>query len=138
MQSWAITYPYRPWTVNTERGRGGRKNQGDDRSSGTWHKRAELTQQWRGDFKILAKEAKIPPLKTAVIEVHQITPTRVRPDPGSIYPAVKAAIDGLVDAKVIPDDGPDYIDRLTFYPAEVGRNGDKLILVVMGEPATAS
>lgn len=132
MGQWALTYPYRPWTVNTERGRAGKKA---TEKEWHWSTRAEAVAQWRGDFKVLAKEAKIPPLKSAVIEVHQITPTRVRPDPGSIYPAVKAAIDGLVDAKVLPDDGPDYVDRLTFYPAEVGRNGDKIILVVMGEPA---
>jgi hypothetical protein len=37
-------------------------------------------------------------------------------DVGACYPAAKAAIDGLVDAGVIPDDGPQYVTRLTFDP----------------------
>lgn len=34
-------------------------------------------------------------------------------DTGNHYPAVKAVIDGLTDAGVIYDDGPDWISQIT-------------------------
>lgn len=126
--TWNLSYAARPWTVNTERGRGGTKDK-----EWSWRDRAGATLQWRGDFKILAKQAKIPPLRSAAIEVRQLTKTRTRPDPGSIYPAVKAAIDGIVDARVLPDDGPDFVSRLTFFPAEAAGR-DELILTITGVP----
>lgn len=46
-------------------------------------------------------------------EVHRGGPL---PDIGACYPSVKAAIDGLVDAEVIPDDTGAHLVRLTFKP----------------------
>ena len=40
--------------------------------------------------------------------------TSHRPDVGACMPAVKAAIDALVDLEVIADDDPDYVAELTF------------------------
>lgn len=129
--TWTLAYPQRPWTVNSERGRGGRNQ--SSRSSGHWTDRAELTKEWRQAFWGLAKEQRIPALTSIGIFVQQVCRNRKRPDPGACYPAVKAAIDGLVDAGVIPDDGPDYVDFITFWAPEVG-TADALVLVVKGQP----
>ena len=69
----------------------------------------------------MAKIQHVPAL--AAIEVYA-TPLakdrRWRQDVGACFPAVKAAIDGLVDAGVLPDDNPQFVRALTFYPAEIG------------------
>ncbi len=57
------------------------------------------------------------------------TNRRWRPDVGACYPAVKAAIDGIVDAGVLDDDNPDHLLYVTFYPVEViGRDGLRLTI----------
>ena len=106
MRSWVLQYDARPWTVNSERGRAGRKGQG---TSGHWTKRAGLVREWREAFSKLAIEQKIPHLEAIYVVVEQFSPTLVIPDTGSNYPAVKAAIDGLRDANVIDDDTAKYV-----------------------------
>ena len=53
---------------------------------------------------------------------------RSLPDTGACFPAVKAAIDGLVDAGWIPDDTPDIIGEITFHAPYVGNVPDGLII----------
>ena len=58
---------------------------------------------------------------------------RSMPDVAACYPAVKAAIDGLVDAGVVPDDGPFNVMRITFRAPEIA-NRDGLRLRICEEP----
>lgn len=53
-------------------------------------------------------------------------------DAANYYPAVKAAIDGLVDAGVIPDDSPKYVGRVTMVAPRkpIGGEAERLILTV--------
>lgn len=61
------------------------------------------------------------------------------PDVGAPILAVKAAIDGLVDARVLPDDGPKYVQRLTFEaPQIVGYHGLRLTLTTITPGGTRS
>lgn len=46
------------------------------------------------------------------IAAQPYAPTRNLPDTGNVYPAVKAAIDGLVDRGTIPDDSPKYVHAI--------------------------
>jgi len=98
----------RPLTLNKER---------------TLHRfeRAAIVKDTRESFGWMAKAQQVPPL--AAIKVFA-TPLakdrRWRQDCGSCFPSVKAAIDGLVDAGVLPDDNPDFVRALTFFPAEIG------------------
>jgi crossover junction endodeoxyribonuclease RusA len=75
--------------------------------------KARLTRQLRGEAKLLALAAKIPALERVHVYAYVIPPDRRKRDPANWYPSVKAAIDGLTDAGVIPDDdaahllGPD-------------------------------
>lgn len=112
-----VMYAQRPWTTNSER------------RQGHWGKRAQLTRQWREAF------------RHAVTLVNPPTPTRVEIDAyiwaksgkladcASHHPAVKAAIDGLVDAGLIPDDSPKYLSKITFH-APKRKPQDALILKV--------
>lgn len=98
-----LTYPVRPVSLNASYG----------------HHRYERTQhviEWREAFWLLAKEAKVPPLDAVEIVV-QAGMSGVLQDIGNCYVSVKAAVDGLVLAKVIPDDTDEHLRRLTFLPS---------------------
>lgn len=125
--TWTLTYGARPWLLNAERsgGRGG---------IGGHFGRAELVREWRETFALLAREQRMPPLEWIRVEVQQTCATRRLPDTGSCFPAVKAAIDGLVDVNVIPDDGPRYVQALTFL-APVALGYDALTLHIVGHRA---
>lgn len=55
---------------------------------------------------------------------------RWRPDVAACYPAVKAAIDGLVDAGVLDDDDDRFLLAVTFLPVSVcGKEGLQLTVL---------
>ena len=115
--SWTLTHEAKPWTMNDARGQSNR-----------W-KEADRTKEWRGVFHLLALEAKVPALPSVVVTVLHETRTRTLPDCGACAPAVKAAIDGLVDAGVIPDDTPEFLTEIRFMaPFKTGR--DALVLIL--------
>jgi crossover junction endodeoxyribonuclease RusA len=119
---WTLLHPERPFTLNAER---------------TWHhhKRAKIVRQWREAFAVLAAEAAIPGGIEA-IEVEAtpyLTPRGRTQDVAACMPAVKAAIDGLVDAGVIEDDSPKYLKSLTFN-APIRCDENSLVLVVRVVP----
>jgi crossover junction endodeoxyribonuclease RusA len=116
MSEWRLVYHSRPWTVNSER---------------KWNhfRRAEVVRAWREAFYVLAKEAKIPSLRLIEVEATPVLSGRGRPqDVGAAGNAVKAAIDGIVDAGVVPDDSPTYLRKISFCAPEKGPNC--LILIV--------
>lgn len=120
MTTYTLRYDKRPWTLNVER-------------QGNRWKRAPLVKEWRAKFAELA--AGYAPLRS--IDVTVLPELRNRsgePDTGACIGAAKAAIDGLVDAGVIPEDGPTYVRRLTFL-APVVTGVDALVLQVEGERA---
>lgn len=108
----------RPWTSNAER---------------RWHhmERAAKVKDQRQAFGWLAKKAHdIPQLRAITVRATPLAKDRRwRQDVGGCFPAVKAAIDGLVDVGILKDDNPDYVKSLTFYPAEIG-NVDGLRLTI--------
>jgi hypothetical protein len=127
---WELRYEGQPWTLNEERGRGGKKG---GRSSGHWSSYAADKAQWRRDFMILAKQAKIPPCHAIHVMVYQFCADNRMPDPGNIFPAIKAAIDGLVDAKVIPKDTRQYVKFIGFWAPELAERAE-VVLHVRGVP----
>lgn len=125
---WVLEYPRRPWTVNSERGRGGTKD------TGHWSKRSGLVREWRQAFHDLAVEAQIPPLGQAHFEIMQICRDRRRPDTAACVLAAKAAVDGLVDAGVLPNDTADEVLSKKFWAPEVVKGTDAMrILIVRAE-----
>ena len=75
--------------------------------------RAKWTREWRAHFADVA--AGSPRLRqVAVIAQPELRNRAAMPDTGACIGAVKAAIDGLVDAGVLVEDGPAVVRSLTF------------------------
>ena len=100
---WTLRYEARPWTMNTSRGR-----------TAHWAQEAARTRDWRTAFGLLAFAEGVPPLERVNITVHHECRTARLADCGAIAPAAKAAVDGLRDAGIIPDDDPRHVLSLTF------------------------
>ena len=118
--TFSIEYTERPWTTNGER------------ASNRWV-RAKLVLQWRNAFHALTKYAKPPRLEWCEVTVEPYQHGGRLQDVAACNPAVKAAIDGIVDAGVIPDDSPEYLKSITFLAPKRGKNS--LVLHVTGQPA---
>lgn len=118
-EAYTFRYERRPWSLNVER-------------QGNRWKRAALVKEWRAAFADLA--AGHAPLRSIDVTVFPELKNRSgEPDTGACIGAAKAAIDGLVDAGVIPEDGPRFVTRLSFL-APVVTGVDALVLQVAGEP----
>jgi hypothetical protein len=91
-----------------------------------------VVREWREAFTALA--AGCSPLTWAEAEVRVYLRDMRGQDVGGALPAAKAAIDGVVDAGVLPGDDPRYLHRLSFV-APVLKTYDALELVLTGESA---
>lgn len=97
----SYTFRARPWTVNGER-------------SAHWSQTREVTREWRRAFWALGLEQRARFDGPVVVEVEVV----MRPpmaDTGACFGAVKAAIDGLVDARVLTGDTGDIVRSITFH-----------------------
>lgn len=115
-----LRYEAKPWTFNAER------------AFRHWSERQDVTAQWRHAFKVLAKQAKVPPMERVRIEVHHFHKPEGRrawPDPVACAGAAKAAIDGVVDAGVLPDDNGKYVRSVEFFAPEASKK-DALVLIL--------
>lgn len=113
-----LTYDHKPWTTNAER-------------AGNRWERAKLVKEWRTAFYYFAKQQQIPPLYDVDITV---TPHQMKgrlQDVGACNPAVKSAIDGLVDANVMIDDSPKYLKSITYLQPD--RTKDGITIIVSGK-----
>ena len=81
---------------------------------------ATHTRETRGRWHLLALEAGVPSLERAAFTVQPLHRDRRTPqDVAACVPEFKAALDGLVDAGVLFDDGPAYVESVTFLPPHV-------------------
>lgn len=118
MRVWTLRYERRPWTLNIER-------------QGNRWKRAPLVKEWRLAFADLAREAQIPRLAAIdVVVIPTLKNRRAMPDTGACIGAAKAAIDGLVDAGVLLEDGPEFVRSLRFLAPVVTGADDALLIEV--------
>ena len=92
----AFQPPFEPWSLNMERTK-------------HWSWRARRARDWRLCAMSAARNAGVGPQPPSVIEVELPFTRNGRRDPSNYLPAVKAAVDGLVDAGLWPDDTPDYV-----------------------------
>ena len=124
MTSWTLRHDARPLTINRER-------------AVHWREHRRATAEWRTAFAVLARRARVPHLEQISVAATPLKAThRGWPDVGACMPAVKAAIDGLVDAGVIDDDTDRHVVCLTFHPARLDRSGsDGLELTIRKEPS---
>ena len=113
-----LRVPGKLWTVNAER----RMH---------WAKRSRLTRDMRTAGWAMALAYKVPRLQKAQVTVipHQSKRGPVA-DSHAFYPAVKACIDGLVDAKVIPNDTQEHLELIV--KANVRDDWEGLEVVICG------
>ncbi|GAA2019245.1 hypothetical protein GCM10009839_14580 [Catenulispora yoronensis] len=79
-----------------------------------WTRQRAITGAIRVAAAALARAGKVPPLYQAWITVVLYPHNRRRLDPHNWGPSAKAAIDGLVDAHVLPDDDHRHLLAVTF------------------------
>lgn len=89
----------------------------------------EARQEWRSVFQAMALGCA--PLASCHVHVKHLLGTRRKVDVGACMPSVKAAVDGIVLAGVLEDDGPAFVTGMTFQaPVFAGR--DALIVELVG------
>lgn len=76
-----------------------------------WAKKASLTRTVRDLAFLYARRLPKPQAHITVQLVWVVTDRRRR-DSDNIYPTFKAMCDGLVDAGIVPDDTPAYMNKL--------------------------
>lgn len=77
------------------------------------HQRARLVAQWRRDTALAVRAAQVPSLRAVAVTLHATPPVRRRRDSHNLSASLKAAVDGLVDALVVPDDTDRYVHSQT-------------------------
>lgn len=86
---------------------------------------------WRNAYRRLSEEAGIPLLHAMRIEIVPILADNRKQDTAACVLAAKAAIDGIVDAGVVPDDNPQFMKYVKFYPPVVIRKRNGMIVRVI-------
>lgn len=125
----SYTLEARPWTLNAERSGGGRGH-------GHWATTRRLTAFWRESFWALGLQNR-QRLQSAhvIVKIVQKAPLS---DTGNCYGAVKAALDGLVDAGILPDDTPRTILSLTMLaPCKAQKGEREHLTLTLVEPGVA-
>jgi crossover junction endodeoxyribonuclease RusA len=114
-------HPGRVRSINSER-------------STHWSKRAKDAENWREAFFWLGKQARV---KFGSVHVTaEIIQKRPLADCGNGLPSIKAAIDGLIDAAVLPDDSPEYVRSITMVAPRPPQPGEVEALIITLEEAT--
>lgn len=101
-----------------------------ERAGNRWG-RAEYVKQVRTEFGWMAKT--LPRLVWFSVTVIPYQQRGRLQDTAACLPAVKAAVDGIVDAGVVPDDDGTHVRSIVFLPAR--RAHDGLTLVITGPEA---
>ena len=104
---------------------------------GHWARRKRITEALREAAGWAARAERIPRLKRAYVLGVYEPPDRRRRDPANLYPSFKACVDGLVDARVLPDDDAAHLDGPDMRLGAVCRRG-RLVLHVTELAATGS
>jgi hypothetical protein len=91
---------------------------------------AKVRREWReaGALSWLTNRQKFSTPVEIIVD-HEVAKGRV-PDVGSCAECVKAFIDGLVDAGMLPDDNPQYLAKLSYMaPRKTGRDAVTISVV---------
>jgi len=116
--SYILTYQSKPLTTNAER-------------KGNRWDRAAHVKEWREAFAWIAKKERVPKMQWISVVAQPAQKRGRLQDTAACNPSVKAAIDGLVDAGIIPDDSGEFVRDITFLPCQ--RGDDALTLIIQGQ-----
>lgn len=103
----------RPWSLNAER-------------SAHWREHRRTTEAVRTKVAYTARQSLRtihPSAFPIIVEAFPVQKGRL-PDAGNSYPTVKAIIDGLVDADILPDDDPKYVDAVVLQSPRRATKGE--------------
>lgn len=101
-----------------------------------WARTAEKAKSWRTAARLLALEAKVPRLDRITVHLDYWPKDRRRRDRDNLVSGVlKHCLDGLVDAGVVPDDAPEYVDARMPVIHPPRDNRQPLWLLTISEPA---
>ena len=92
-----------------------------------------FTKEWREAFRLMAEGCA--PLAWCHVKAQTIHGTDRRMDVLAEAIGVKAAIDGIVDAHVLPDDNPAYVRSVTCLPPVYIKGEERLIITLQGPAA---
>lgn len=94
--TWTIRLPYStpPLTLN------GRMH---------WAKKAAITKEVRSTTAVLAQVLHIPACGRIHVTLHYVPRDARRRDPEGLVATQKPCLDGLVDARIVPDDTPEFV-----------------------------
>lgn len=102
-----------------------------------WTRQRAVTGAIRVAAATLARAAHIPPAEQAWITVVLHPHNRRRLDPHNWGPSAKAAIDGLVDARILPDDDYKHLLAVSFILGQT-RTARQLALHITPVPPTVA
>ena len=95
-----------------------------------WAERGKRVRVIRNAAWVLARQQKIPQIdKATVLVTYRPQPSTRRRDAGNLAPSAKAAIDGLTDAGVWPDDNSEHVLSETYVIGEM-IPGSQLVLTI--------
>lgn len=76
---------------------------------GHWAQKSKIVAEVRRTANILARSHQVGPHERITVQLFYRPRDRRRRDPSNLMPSQKALLDGLVDARVVPDDCPPYV-----------------------------
>lgn len=102
--------------------------------SAHWSKRHAMTKVYREA--VAWQAGRYRGIRTPVAVTAEVVMRPPLMDAANYYPCVKAAVDGLIDAGVIPDDSPKHVDRVTMVAPRkpIGGEVERLVLIVEESP----
>jgi len=76
-----------------------------------WAQKAKATKRVRAATCWYALATKLKANSRIIVQLTWVVADKRRRDSDNIYPTFKAMCDGLVDAGIVPDDTPEYMDK---------------------------
>ena len=102
-----------------------------------WTKKGRLTRSWRSASAAWAKHQKLRPVTQPVVIVATVVKTNSRRfDVENLAPTVKAAIDGLRDSGVLPEDDTRWVTEVRLRAGNPDRAASLSLLITPAHPMT--
>jgi crossover junction endodeoxyribonuclease RusA len=99
------------------------------RKAGHWTRYAPAIATIRHTACLLARKKQIPKLQQVKIKAIYHPPDNRRRDTSNIFPSVKSAVDGIVDAGVLIDDNDKFVKSVEMVRGDNVKRG-KLVIVI--------
>ena len=102
-----------------------------------WTKKGRLTRSWRSASAAWARYQKLRPVTQPVVIVATVVKTNARRfDVENLAPTVKAAIDGLRDSGVLPEDDTRWVTEVRLRAGDPDRAASLSLLITPAHPMT--